>query len=157
MKLPRFDDLSGLIGDQTETSYSRNGLDFLVSGLSARTKLRNVKWLLVWFYLNRGTPWRLVGNFDRKAELSITMTDEATDDRYAKSIVLLPLGKMSDTRQLVGTDLEKLIPTVETAIEVIFAHAQTRRRENEQKSTQTKRDESEKTAASLENLKKRGL
>jgi hypothetical protein len=157
MKISRYDDLVGGSGHFQEVPYTRDNIDFLVLSLSARTRLPNGKWLYVGYHLNHGTSWRLVGNFDRKAELSVSMSIRATDENNVGMVELLPPGKITDTRQLVGTDLEKLIPIIDAAIGVILFDVQTSKTKKIQQKIEERKIEAARSAEDLEKLKRRAL
>ena len=158
MRIPGYDDLAGGgIGTPDKTPVSFGGFDFVLGSLSAQTRLPNGRWLRVWFAMDRGKPWRLVGNFDRKAELRLTITDEASDSADARWVDLTPPGKPADTAQLASTDLAKLVPYIDAAIGAILSSAKANREAERGRLAAAKEREAAEAAAALAELRKRGL
>jgi hypothetical protein len=159
MKIPKYDEVVG--GEYKNwreyNTVTQNGFDFLLSGPAAYTRLANGKWLIINFDLDSGTSWRLVGNFDRKAELYVSLTDEVVDEPAGASTIRLISGGIKDTDELRGGDLEKLIPIIEAAFVVLVRTIKEYRASQEVVAVAKSQADKDKAAAELAKLKNKGL
>jgi hypothetical protein len=159
MKIPKFDEVVG--GEyKSWKEYNRvtqDGFDFLLSAQTAFTRLANGKWLIINLDLDPGSSWRLVGNFDRKAELYVSLTDEVVDEPASASTIGLIQGKIKDTNELRNGDLEKLIPIIEAALTAIVNSIKEYRHSQEAVNLVKHQTAKDEAAAELEKLKNKGL
>ena len=159
MKIPKFDEVvGGAYKNWNEYDpASQDGFDFLLSSPTAYTRLANGKWLIINLDLDPGTSWRLVGNFDRKTNLYVSLTDEVVDGPAGASTVGLIEGGIKDTNELRGGDLEKLIPLIEAGLTALVRTIKEYRASQAsvvQAKSQATKDEA---AAELAKLKNKGL
>jgi hypothetical protein len=159
MKIPKFDEVVG--GEykawKESDPVSQGGFDFLLSGSTAYARLTNGKWLIINLDLDPGTSWRLVGNFDRKAELYLSLTDEEAEEPWGTSTTRLIEGNIKDTNELRGGDFEKLIPLIEAGLVAMVATIKEYRASQEVTNQVKRQATKEEAAAELAKLKNKGL